>query len=125
MSDPFCNFYLGQKVVYQPPLEDDAKMRATVRRYAKIGYDFMVPEVGAVYRVRELFWDGGCLRTGVRLVEIYNMPAQFADGYKEPGFWHCYFKPATDISPFEKLLKEANSGKDSDTSRRRREIEIL
>lgn len=124
MADPFCNFYVGQKVVYKPTNASYEALRMQALAHQAY-YPLTIPDVDGIYCVRELFWDSMSKRTGLRLKEIRNPFANFADGYKEPGFWHCDFRPVTDISSLEKLLKEANSGKDGNHSRRRRKAEVV
>lgn len=122
MSDPHCNFYIGQKITLRNPVIAHPQWAEFARQHG-----VRWPEFGVVYTVRELFMDTGLQRVGVRLAEIINPVMQFADGIKELGYWHCDFRPVTDISSLEALLKEANSGtgKDSDHSRRRRKVETV
>lgn len=119
MSDPQCNFYIGQKIT----LVEDIAAHPEWAAYAKT-HGIVWPEFGVVYHVRELFEDTGLRRIGVRLKEIVNPVFHFADGIKELGFHHVLFRPVTDISDFERLLKEANSG-EGNPARRRSKVEAL
>jgi hypothetical protein len=94
MTDPFCNFYIGQKIVCIQPCNLNSSQVAWPNK----------PVVGGAYHVRGLFVDPFGPRIGVLLREIVNPTCNFLDGVKEGGFWHGHFRPATDISSLEKLL---------------------
>ena len=98
MTEAFCNFYVGQRVVYAP--QDPEDYDKSRQRYPTLVF----PKIGKVYTVREIFLVRIEDRVGLRLAEIVNREVFYAEGPLEPGFWHCDFKPVTDISELEKLL---------------------
>lgn len=104
MSDPRCNFTIGQKVIFAPEMALLAFEQYRAAQHRASGWTLTLPEFNGVYRIRAVMWDNVAQRTGVYLMEIINPPIPYADGLKEPGFWHVMFKPAADISDLKKLL---------------------
>lgn len=96
--DDHCSFFIGQRVVCVriDGLED--------RLYNGIKY--AVPSPGSVYTIRNIYRS---LKGpfGVQLVEIINPPVFTRQrGMWELGYRAIRFRPVTDISIFERMLKE-------------------
>jgi hypothetical protein len=91
-------FHVGQKVVFIGPRRD------SVRKF----FDCINPVVGAVYTIRSIMAPppGVVGPTGLRLVEIVNLPRPVEDVIMEITFWDKLFRPVqeTDISIFTEML---------------------
>lgn len=100
-----CKFQVGQKVV----CVDDRPGRSTpsVPNALVIG-DMDGLTMGAVYTVREIFFDDGWGDVSIRLVEITRQLSRLNGVWFESGFAPDRFRPLvtrkTDISCFTALL---------------------
>jgi hypothetical protein len=105
MSQPACPFYVGQKVACKLPQHQIAGWARALG----------IKE-GGVYTIREI-----CIHPGARDVKneaalkfigIHRKPG--TDG-TEYGFYHKHFRPVTDISSLESLLKTTKLPEDERT----------